>query len=722
MSEVRAVRGSAMSEPGNIIRNSAMTNDVPKPPKQRPKAPKTSAPMCIADPPTLRPRCEPAEQLRLLQQALDSSHRQAMALVSNVLSNFDTGGKAPFRPRSAFRASQGGGEVDTIKSDFDEGEKQGRITPFSQKDRRSARSVLRLDFNSDEVDESLKILKAPAEIELHRWTFDSVNSGSEFKHKSTPCLGLPDVPFEHTRPFVKPMSVHLKDLCATQTDPTELIKEPLTVVDTQRDQNMKTRVAARDIKKSSTVPEEAFVKPGTELSERRRTGRRTRVSYISRDDVDACKGVQALRSRAVFNDKSEMLEKILSDLGEEDYDVRAFYKTNGWFQAVARSQGFEYFTHFVIFLNSIWIAIECDLNDKPVLVNAAPIFIILENLFCVFFLGEWVIRLLALDHPISGFRDTWFIFDMVLAGCMIFDTWILSVILLTVGTTSASGSAEMDNTSLLKLFRLLRLTRTARMVRLLHFFPELMVMCKGLMAAFRSVATTLCLLLVIVYVFSIAFRQVTDGTPMGQRWFKSVPAGMLHLIVYGVVPDVEELLMGLSSESVMSGVLVFTFVLTASITVLNLLVGVLVEAVSVVAMVEKESTAARFVKSALSSILLEVEGASTEEREISKDEFEILASRRDFAKVMSEVGVDIADFVSLSEWLFKGGKNVPLGEFFKLIMQLRGSNFATVKDVVDMRKYLTDVMEHIEEVFRTISSDRWYLDDKGRYRKCDQAW
>eukprot|EP00927_Polykrikos_kofoidii_P057939 TRINITY_DN5218_c0_g1_i5.p1 TRINITY_DN5218_c0_g1~~TRINITY_DN5218_c0_g1_i5.p1 ORF type:complete len:703 (-),score=108.75 TRINITY_DN5218_c0_g1_i5:203-2311(-) len=702
MSEVRAVRGSAMSEPGNIIRNSAMTNDVPKPPKQRPKAPKTSAPMCIADPPTLRPRCEPAEQLRLLQQALDSSHRQAMALVSNVLSNFDTGGKAPFRPRSAFRASQGGGEVDTIKSDFDEGEKQGRITPFSQKDRRSARSVLRLDFNSDEV--------------------DSVNSGSEFKHKSTPCLGLPDVPFEHTRPFVKPMSVHLKDLCATQTDPTELIKEPLTVVDTQWDQNMKMLVAAKHMKKSSTAPEEAFVKTETRLSERRRSRRRTQLSDGSREDVDAYKGVQALRSRAVFNDKSEMLEKILSELCEEDYDVRAFYKTNGWFQAVARSQGFEYFTHFVIFLNSIWIAIECDLNDKPVLVNAAPIFIILENLFCVFFLGEWVIRLLALDHPISGFRDTWFIFDMVLAGCMIFDTWILSVILLTVGTTSASGSAEMDNTSVLKLFRLLRLTRTARMVRLLHFFPELMVMCKGLMAAFRSVATTLCLLLVIVYVFSIAFRQVTDGTPMGQRWFKSVPAGMLHLIVYGVVPDVEELLMGLSSESVMSGVLVFTFVLTASITVLNLLVGVLVEAVSVVAMVEKESTAARFVKSALSSILLEVEGASTEEREISKEEFETLASRKDFVKVMSEVGVDIADFVSLSEWLFKGGKTVPVGEFFKLIMQLRGSNFATVKDVVDMRKYLTDVMEHIEDVFRTISSDRWCLDDKGRYRKCDQAW
>merc|ERR1719502_2129628 len=97
-----------------------------------------------------------------------------------------------------------------------------------------------------------------------------------------------------------------------------------------------------------------------------------------------------------------------------------------------------------------------------------------------------------------------------------------------------SGSANgMPNASIMKIARLFRLSRMARMARLLRSIPELMIMIKGMVAACRSVFFTLCLLAFLTYVFGIAFRQLTDGTGVGDRHFSTGFQSMYSLLVYG---------------------------------------------------------------------------------------------------------------------------------------------------------------------------------------------
>merc|ERR1719359_1233722 len=63
-------------------------------------------------------------------------------------------------------------------------------------------------------------------------------------------------------------------------------------------------------------------------------------------------------------------------------------------------------------------------------------------------------------------------------------------------------------TSVLRLFRLARLSRLVRMLRSL---PELMVMIKGMITATATVGYTLSLLILITYVFAIAFRNLVPA-------------------------------------------------------------------------------------------------------------------------------------------------------------------------------------------------------------------
>merc|ERR1712032_571356 len=179
-------------------------------------------------------------------------------------------------------------------------------------------------------------------------------------------------------------------------------------------------------------------------------------------------------------------------------------------QAIAKNPVFEYGTLAVILLNAIWIAIDTDHNRE----QDKTTFMYVENGFCAFFTLELLIRFCAFQRKRSAIRDSWFIFDAVLVVIMIVETWIMgSIEIVWPGALKQDeGDVNTQNSSILKLLKLLRLTRMARMVRLLRVVPELMILIKGMAVATRSVFFTLCLLVVIIYVYSIAFVQITEGS------------------------------------------------------------------------------------------------------------------------------------------------------------------------------------------------------------------
>merc|ERR1712083_884725 len=148
------------------------------------------------------------------------------------------------------------------------------------------------------------------------------------------------------------------------------------------------------------------------------------------------------------------------------------YRTDGCFQAIARSPFFDVTGLSLILLNALWLGVETDHNDEALLVDGDPPFIIVENFFCTVFCFELFVRFMAFKSKADIKRDSWFMFDSVLVLFMALETWVLSILVLI---TNGGLSANSSSTSVLRVVRLFRMTRAARVARLLKAVPELMV-------------------------------------------------------------------------------------------------------------------------------------------------------------------------------------------------------------------------------------------------------
>merc|ERR1711956_35954 len=81
---------------------------------------------------------------------------------------------------------------------------------------------------------------------------------------------------------------------------------------------------------------------------------------------------------------------------------------------------------------------------------------------------------------------------------------------------------------------------------------------------------------------------------------------------------------------------------------------------------------------------------------ISKKEFEDLLNKEKAISILGEVGVDGVQLLDLKDTLFASdsefddtdGRKLTFAEFMDLILDLRGCNNATVKDMVTLRKYI----------------------------------
>merc|ERR1712187_876086 len=96
-------------------------------------------------------------------------------------------------------------------------------------------------------------------------------------------------------------------------------------------------------------------------------------------------------------------------------------------------------------------------------------------------------------------------------------------------------------------------------------------------AASRSVVLTLFLLSIIIFVFAVGFRQATDGTPLGNSAFRTVPIAFETLLLKGILPDQRDVVLELGEAEFVYKIIALIFILVASLTVLNMLVGVLCE-------------------------------------------------------------------------------------------------------------------------------------------------
>jgi len=362
---------------------------------------------------------------------------------------------------------------------------------------------------------------------------------------------------------------------------------------------------------------------------------------------------------------------------------------------IARSYLFEQLTLAVIAINTVWIAVDTDYNDQDVLSRADPVFQIAEHLFCTYFVTEWAIRFAAFEQKRNGLKDYAFVFDSALVLMMVLETWVLTVVL-SVFASGANGVNSL-NLEILRLARLLRLTRMARMARLLRALPELMVLIKGISLAARSVFFTLLLLLIVVYVFGIAFTTLSKGSSLEKIYFGSVLASMSSLFLGGTFPDQKNMVTTISEEHLLYAALFQVFVLLATLTVMNMMVAVVVQVVQVVSTVEKEQIQVNFVKSLLKRVMKDSPMDPDGETKISKFEFKALLEKPTAVRALQNINVDVVGLVDITDYIFEDDDIVlSFTEFMEILLQLRGTNKATVKDIVDLRKFFLQELQFLE--------------------------
>lgn len=390
-------------------------------------------------------------------------------------------------------------------------------------------------------------------------------------------------------------------------------------------------------------------------------------------------------------------------------DVMGF---DNCFARIVASRVFEMMSLIMILFNAVWIGVDIDFNDATLITESAWYFQLIENGFCCFFAIEWWMCMMASPRKLRLVTRTWFALDTLIAWCMIFETWIIPAVISFFGGSSGLGV----NAS---IFRLIRLTRLTRLSRFLRAVPELVFMLKGLWQATRTVSCTMVLLLSVVYIFAVILRQLSRNTVMGEEHFSSVPMAMYTCIIVGTLLDeVRNVMNDVKAESGLCAFIFGMLIMFSALTVMNMLVGVLCEVVSQVAATEKERLLVASVKQQLRTFLevldMDFDG------NVSKEEFLHLLRSPDASKALTDLGVDVVALLDSAEFLFQSDeagqqfdKVLDFEAFMQIVLQLRGKNKATVRDVTELRKFMhetdtrkTIIMDRLSDNLRSLAANQ----------------
>jgi len=155
-------------------------------------------------------------------------------------------------------------------------------------------------------------------------------------------------------------------------------------------------------------------------------------------------------------------------------------------------------------------------------------------------------------------------------------------------------------------------------------------------------------------------------------------------------------------------VLYLIFVFIGTMTIMNMLIGVICEVVATVAEREETDLFIEFGLPRLGELLssLDTDGNCC----ISQDEFFELLKDPAMLKALLGEGIDVEALVDVVPFFFRDCDEMSLDEFLGMITDLRGSKAVNVKDLVVMRKFVSDelrlVLSGSQRICGTVSPSR----------------
>lgn len=359
-------------------------------------------------------------------------------------------------------------------------------------------------------------------------------------------------------------------------------------------------------------------------------------------------------------------------------------------QSIARSSCFQNLTLVVIFLNTLWIAVDTDLNKAVVLCNAPMIFQVVDNIFCTYFTFEITVRLMACTSKCDAFKDFSFAFDAFLVLLMIWETWIQVAIFIMYGGGDSFFSG-MRSASVFRLFRIFRLLRVSRLTRLLRAVPELLILVKSLASGLRAMMVALSILMILIYMFAIVFAESLAGTDEGGGLFESVPQGMNLMLVQVLCGFDADVFATMLNAGPMYYILWLSYVFMASLSLMNILIGILCEVVAETAETEKEEELKREMAHEIGLL-----GTyDLDEFSISQPQMVETIESPSVTSKLRELHIDVGALLDIVH-LMDSFEVMDVAEFVDMLTHFRGTRTATVKDVVELRKYLSTELMIIE--------------------------
>eukprot|EP00927_Polykrikos_kofoidii_P034759 TRINITY_DN29413_c0_g1_i1.p1 TRINITY_DN29413_c0_g1~~TRINITY_DN29413_c0_g1_i1.p1 ORF type:complete len:549 (+),score=108.90 TRINITY_DN29413_c0_g1_i1:120-1766(+) len=357
---------------------------------------------------------------------------------------------------------------------------------------------------------------------------------------------------------------------------------------------------------------------------------------------------------------------------------------------IVRSRTFEIVTNGVICINALEIGLDVEFaarSEKPRHIA----FTVIECFFTAFFTIELIIRFLAYKVKWHCIQDGWFLYDSVLVVMMVIETWVLAAV------STKKSAAEFI---VLRLMRLLRVTRIARLMRML---PELMLLVKGMVESVRAVIWTVMLLVMTAFTCSILFTSEyhqglasdDDVTDQVEGSFGSMGKSMFTLIVMGTILDdvtyASDLIRS-TNRPLMTGVFLI-FIVISSFTMMNMLLGILVEVVETSAQSEKRKLRENDFRKAVRSIVSTMD--TNLDSKVSRKEFLSMQDNPLVFEALQEIDVAVDDFGVLAELMYgEAESNDPEGlsydQIATMILRLGPGSSISALDLHLMSRFITE--------------------------------
>ncbi|CAE7334985.1 unnamed protein product [Symbiodinium sp. KB8] len=365
-------------------------------------------------------------------------------------------------------------------------------------------------------------------------------------------------------------------------------------------------------------------------------------------------------------------KSVMDSINNKDVlDPEKLYSKTGCCQAAQGGAGRGWYSLPKVLLSTFWIAIDTDYNQG----QGDGVFVLMDNLICAYFCFEISIRWLAYQVPRDALSDNSFLFDLFLAVSMAIETWGWMLVAAGVGIHKHQSSPGI--TPSLRALRLIRITRAFRMSRIFRFVPELMILLHGMFQAIRSVLTTLLLLVLVTYTFAVAMTQLLQNKSIGGGRFDSVPQATTFLLLQTLCGFDYHFMMDMMNADALSFAFMLAYQLVGSLTLMNMLIGVMVDVVGNTAQIEQEEQSLKTLKRDIADVVKLTD--ENEDQTVTSVEF----------NHMYEGGVNVLALVDYADFVFRDTPTLTLEDFVETVLQFRGSSQATVKDVVDLRVYVS---------------------------------